>query len=193
MSEALGPAEGFEQEPEQAPEEVVDAEFRVRKKPLMHRLFPWTDPERKARKGKVRLIRIERVDVERAPYVEYAARVSYVSRADLPMHAVHQTGAKGTFVEMDMEPVYPEYADPDAEKDEDGNFVRPHNFFDAFGYFKWFADQRIKKGYEALGTLERTKPRMDWRTIGIAALVIVIVIGVVLMFYGGRRWAGSAS
>lgn len=186
MTESIAPPEGFEpEEQEQEQEEVLDAEFRVKKKPLRYRLFPWTDPERKARKGKVLLWTVDRVDTDEPPYVEYRARKSFVAKADLPRRAKHQSGMKGTvYVDVDMAPIYPEYADPDAEKDEEGNFVRPHNFFDAFGYFKWFADQRIKKGYEALGVLESAKKSLDWRTIGLALIVIAIVAAVALSFYG---------
>lgn len=175
------------EEPENPPEEVIqDAEFRIRRKPLRYRLFKFLDPEVKAKKGKVLVWTVRRVYVDYGCGVEYEARPRYVRRWDLPAEAVHLTGRKGEYVHVDMLPIYPEYADPDAERDEDGNFVRPHNFFDAFGYFQYFTDIRIRRGYDALGHLDADKKRLEWKTIGIAAVVVVIVLAVVMMFYGGH-------
>lgn len=158
---------------------VVDADYTIRRKPLLHRLFPSLDPDRRARKGRLALWTITRDEVDRPPWVEYEARLSYVKRADLPREAVHVTGQKGVYAVVGMEPRYPEYADPAAETDEDGNFVRPHNYFDAYGYFKWFADQRIKKGYDALGHLDRIGRPIDWQRIATVAAVVVVVAAVV--------------
>lgn len=175
------------EEPEKAPEErIQDAEFTIRKKPLRYRLFKFLDPEVKAKKGKVRVWTIRRVPVDYGCGIEYEARPKYVKKWDLPAEAVHLTGKKGEYVFVDMEPVFPEYADPEAERDEDGNYVRPHNYFDAFGYFQYFTDIRIRRGYEALGHLDSGRKPLDWKTIGVVAVVVVIVLAVIMMFYGGK-------
>lgn len=185
------PEEEAGDRPSDPGEDFVDVEYKVRKKPLLHRLFRSLDPERKAQKGKVVLLTISRESVEWGCGVEYEVRKRYVRKPELPPEAVHVTGQKGVYCFVDMLPDYPEYADPSAERDEDGNFRGPHNYFDAFGYFKWFVDQRIKRGYEALGRLEKVKAPIDWRTIGIAAVALLVFAVVAMQFLGGSRWGGS--
>lgn len=154
----------------------VDVDYKVRKRSR------WKD--RKKRKNAKELWTIRRVETDYGCGIEYEARQSFVRRRDLPPSARHLTGRKGVFVEVDMLPLFPEYADPDAEKDEDGNWVSPHNYFDAFGYFKWFADQRIKKGYEALGQLHAPRRPIDWKMIGMIAVAAVVALFVAMQFMG---------
>lgn len=163
--------------PEEPEEEVLDADFKPRKRRLFGR-------KRKEDKDKLVLWTISRDRVDYGCGVEYIARKSLFRKEDMPRDAVHLTGFKDTYVVVDMLPDFPEYADPDAEVDEDGNFLRPHNYFDAFGYFKYFADQRIKKGYDALGVLSGVKKPIDWKNIGIVLVVAVIVIFVAMQFVG---------
>lgn len=168
--------------PEDVPEDpdYIDADFTIKKKPLRYRIMKRLDPDEKAKRGKKVLWTISRIDTDWGCGVEYEARKSYVAR--LPKEAVHITKRKGEWCVVDMDPDWPEYADPDAPKDEDGNWAGPHNYADAFGYFQYFADQRIRKGYEALGKLNVQKKPLDWKQIGIAAVAAVVFLFVVMQF-----------
>lgn len=177
---AMLPGPDHPEDPEEPAEEVLDADFKPRRR---RGLFS-RRKKKKADKDKLVLWTISRDRVDYGCGVEYVARKSLFDKEDMPRDAVHLTGFKGHYVVVDMLPDYPEYADPDAEVDEDGNFVRPHNYFDAFGYFKFFADQRIKKGYDALGVLSGVKKPIDWKQIGIVLVVAVIVIAVAMQFVG---------
>lgn len=174
---SIGPEGGV---PEGAPEDpadgYVDAEYEVKKDPLRYRLFPFLKRRKERKQGLVTYWEFTREEVDYGIGFEYVAREIECKRRDLPRAAVHITGMKGARCLVDLEPIYPEYADPQAETDENGNYVRPHNYFDAFGYYKYFTDQRIKKGYEALGKMQKYKAPLDWQKLAMIAIAAVVAI-----------------
>lgn len=178
--EAIAPPGG-------APDEgtgYVDAEYEVRKDPLRYRLFPFLKRRRAKKEGMVTYWVFSRIETDYGVGVEYEARETECKRSDLPRAAVHITGMKNVYCLVDLDPIYPEYADPDAERDENGNYVKAHNYFDAFGYYKYFVDQRIKRGYDALGRMDRYKRPIEWQKLVIAGVVAVVVLAVFMAFMG---------
>lgn len=108
--------------------------------------------------------------------VEYRDDISKVPFSELPERAVHITGRKREYALVDMEPNYPSYADPDAERDDSGDFIAPHNRADAFGYYMYLIDERISKAEHDLGTIHREKKPFDWRMLAVIGVVICVVI-----------------
>lgn len=181
--ESIAPPGGV---PEEDPGDdgYIEAEYEVKKDPLLHRLFPFLKRRKAEKEGRVTYWTFSRIETDYGTGIEYEAREHECKRADLPRAAVHITGMKGVYCLVDMEPLYPEYADPEAEVDENGNYVRPHNYFDAFGYYKYFTDQRIKKGYDALGRMDRFKRPIEWQKIVLAGVAAVVALAVFMAFAG---------
>lgn len=160
----------------------IDADFEIKKEPLRYRLFPSLKRRKDAKAGMTTYWEIYREEVDYGIGFEYVCREVECKKADVPRAVVHITGMKGARCLVDLLPRYPEYADPDAETDDNGNFVRPHNYFDAFGYYKYFTDQRIKRGYDALGRMSKYKPPMDWQKLALVAVAVVVAVAVFTRF-----------
>ena len=182
--ESIAPPGGVPDEDPASDDGYIEAEYEVRKDPLLHRLFPFLKRRRAEKEGRVTYWTFSRIETDYGTGIEYEAREHECKRADLPRAAVHITGMKGVYCLVDMEPLYPEYADPEAEVDENGNFIHPHNYFDAFGYYKYFTDQRIKKGYDALGRMDRYKRPIEWQKIVLAGVAAVVALAVFMAFAG---------
>lgn len=102
----------------------------------------------------------------------YIDEITELRKSQLPEEAVHITGRKDQWAIVDMEPEIPEYLDPDAETDENGDYIVKHSYFDGRGYFCYYHDDRIRKGYDSLGRLER-KP-MEWQKLLIIAVAVIV-------------------
>ena len=102
----------------------------------------------------------------------YIDTITETKLSQLPKEAVHIAGRKGQWAVVDMDPEWPEYLDPNGERDEDGEFTVPHSLFDARGYYCYYHDDRIKKGYDSLGQLER-KP-IEWQKLLIIAVAAIV-------------------
>ncbi len=102
----------------------------------------------------------------------YIDTIARMKQSQLPEEAVHIVGRRDQWAIVKMDPEIPEYLDPEAEKDEDGEFFGPHSFFDARGYYCYYHDDRIKKGYDSLGQLDR-KP-IEWQKLLIIAVAVIV-------------------
>lgn len=102
----------------------------------------------------------------------YTDTITETRLSKLPEEAVHVAGRKNQWAIVNMEPEIPDYLSPDAETDENGDFADPHSYFDARGYYCYYHDDRIKKGYDSLGQLER-KP-MEWQKLLIIAVAVIV-------------------
>lgn len=102
----------------------------------------------------------------------YIDEITELRKSKLPEEAVHVAGRKDQWAIVDMDPEVPEYLDQDAETDDDGEFVAPHSYFDGRGYYCYYHDERIKKGYDSLGQLER-KP-IEWQKLLIIAVAVIV-------------------
>lgn len=122
------------------------------------------------KRDQVRLQTITRdyIDVEKSDgtiekVLTYTMRTSVIDRKELPGKAVHVSGKKGYYALVDMDPQYPPYIEGEGDV----------NTFDAQGYYWYYLDQRISKGFDAVGKLAIDKP-LDLKMmamIGVGALV----------------------
>ncbi len=108
----------------------------------------------------------------------YIDTITETRLSQLPQEAVHIAGRKDQWAVVGMDPDVPEYLDPDAERDEDGEFIVPHSYFDGRGYYCYYHDERIKKGFDSLGQLER-KP-IEWQKLLIIAVAAIVGIWMVM-------------
>lgn len=118
-------------------------------------------------------IDIENEDGSLDQIMVYTMRTSVIDRKDLPGKAVHVSGKKGTYALVDMDPQYPDYITGD------GEFC---NTFDAQGYYWYYLDERMSKGFDAVGKLAIDKP-LDLKMmamIGVGALVAVWIFSKML-------------
>ena len=114
------------------------------------------------------------------PY--YVQTEEVIETSKLPKKARHVTGDAKAFCIVDMDPDYPDYAEPyvDAETGEArGNFV------DAIGYHLYFVDTRMRDGFDELGRMKKKSA-----SIGPKHLLIIGVVAVVCIWMAVRllRW-----
>lgn len=99
---------------------------------------------------------------------------------DLPKEALPMTGTKDSFVLVDMEPVLPDYC-KELEFDRNGR-PKPHNWFDAQGYYIYAIDNRIKEAEQAATATMKPIRDIDWKKVVTVAACVVVVALVVWRF-----------
>lgn len=136
------------------------------------------DLKEKRKEKDVELVTIRRVNLEDGT-IEYSEDRERIPRSDLPRGAVHITGRKGEYALIDMLPIYPDYVSDDEEVREAAfSEDLKMNFIDAHGYYYYFMDNRMAKGYDAIGQMKSGGGiKMDARTI------IVLGVAAVVFFY----------
>lgn len=144
------------------------------------------------KRDQVRLQTITRdyIDVKRPDgtiekVLTYTMRTYVMDRKELPGKAVHVSGKKGYYALVDMDPQYPPYIyvenlDETLAIHTLDSPYPPHNegegnvnTFDAQGYYWYYLDERMSKGFDAVGKLAIDKP-LDLKMmamIGVGALV----------------------
>ena len=100
--------------------------------------------------------------------IEYTHTAQKSQICELPTDAVHVTGNKAEYAVVTMAPDYPEWAE-----NCEG--------FDAYGYFLYYNDTRIKDAYEAIADFDKYS-KMDWKKILVIVAAALIIIGVMLKF-----------
>ena len=101
---------------------------------------------------------------------EYIERKEKIMLSELPDKAVHITGKKGHYALIDMEPDYPDYALASEDPDDMRNWI------DASGYYLYFMDPRLNRGFEALGQIKDSSVNIESRKIIIVAVVAIVGI-----------------
>ena len=110
---------------------------------------------------------------------EYIERKEKIMLSELPDKAVHITGKKGQYALIDMEPDYPDYASASGSESEDA-----HNWIDASGYYLYFMDPRLNRGFEALGQIKDSSVNIEPRKIIIIAVAAIVGIWFVSRMMG---------
>lgn len=87
----------------------------------------------------------------------------------------HVTGDAKRYCEVDMDPIYPDYAEPRIE--EDG--TASGNFFDAIGYHFYFVDPRIQEGFDELGKPKVQRALPDWKVLLVVGIFAAVAIWMV--------------
>ena len=138
----------------------------------------FSDLKSKRKEADVVLVTIRRIETEDG-IIEYSEEREKMPRSDLPREAVHISGRKGEYALIDMLPIFPDYIlDDDDDKEAAFSEGAKVNFIDAHGYYYYFTDDRMKKGYDAIGQMKSGGGiKMDARTI------IVIGVAVIVLFY----------
>lgn len=101
---------------------------------------------------------------------EYIESKEKIMLSELPDKAVHITGKKGQYALIDMEPDYPDYALASEDPDDMRNWI------DASGYYLYFMDPRLNRGFEALGQIKDSSVNIEPRKIIIVAVVAIVGI-----------------
>lgn len=133
---------------------------------------------KKKKEKDVTLITIRRIETDDG-IIEYSEERETMPLSDLPKDAVHITGRKGEYALIDMLPIYPDYISDDDDVRE-AAFLEDSkiNWIDANGYYYYFMDNRMAKGYDAIGQMKSGGGiKMDARTM------IVLGVAVVVLFY----------
>lgn len=135
---------------------------------------------------KVTLRRIHREQgADGRPY--YVQTEEIIERSRLPKKARHVTGDSQAFCVVDMDPDYPDYAEPyvDQETGEArGNFV------DAIGYHLYFVDTRMRDGFDELGRMKKKGATIDPKHLLIIGVVAVVCIWMAVRLLRCRQRTG---
>lgn len=102
---------------------------------------------------------------------EYIEEKEKMKLSEIPDKAVHITGKKCHYALIDMEPNYPDYASASGSESEDA-----HNWIDASGYYLYFMDPRLNRGFEALGQIKDSSVNIEPRKIIIIAVAAIVGI-----------------
>lgn len=100
---------------------------------------------------------------------EYIENKEKMKLSEIPDKAVHITGKKGHYALINMDPDYPDYASDSESEDA-------HNWIDASGYYLYFMDPRLNRGFEALGQIKDSSVNIEPRKIIIVAVVAIVGI-----------------
>lgn len=136
--------------------------------------------ERK-KKNYVKLITISEDKPDTDKPLEYHAHTTEIPISELPREAKHISGHKGYYCLVDFDPEYISYRQAEIITDEDGEErLNEYNQMTAIDYWAYSRDNRIDKGFQAVGTLSSSNvAAIDTKkliTIGIVALVVIYFV-----------------
>lgn len=140
----------------------------------------YADNKERKKQNYVKLITITCDSPEDGP-IEYHAHTTEVPLLELPREAKHITGHKGYYCLVDMDPEYIPYREAEIEETEEGEeVINDYNVMTAIDYWSYSRDNRIDKGFQAVGNLAPSAlGGLDAKkliVIGFAAIVAIYFV-----------------